>query len=520
MSFIDIDIPFDEAENYFKPNNREKLNKLFYKDRNYDKLLQDTTYFLIGEKGSGKTTYCAYFCNNTVANIKSKRYPISVDDYNKIIQMKKEGKLNYTHYVTLWKAILLTKLLATIEDSEIGIFNSGALAKIKNTLKYYNFTKITMDTFSPVSFMDNIKFSSGVNGELVSDTAKVGGTLSEETISQCTVQKHIYEDSWQKFINEVADDLEKLRLKNHHYLFIDGIDTRPQDIPYDEYKECICPLVRAVYDLNNDILSHIKDRKKGRLQIILLTRLDIFLNAGLSNAGSKIADNSAFLNWSMTNEKDYTKSELYSLVNNMLKAGSSTEDNPSWNKYFSFNINRGNRTFDSFVYFLRLTTSKPRDFVKLLKIVKEQCLSSSIENPNPSIIESDLFQRAYSTYFVDTFRTALGFYYSEKEIKMLFDFIKSFKASRFTYEKFEEIWNSFADNAALQKSFGNSYDLLELIFNFNLIAVLEDDAYYRWKYRECTIANYDYSLEKNTLKADTKFVFNWAAEKEFGLYLK
>ena len=43
MNFVDIDIPFDEAENYFKANNREKLNRLFYKDRNFDKLTLDTT---------------------------------------------------------------------------------------------------------------------------------------------------------------------------------------------------------------------------------------------------------------------------------------------------------------------------------------------------------------------------------------------------------------------------------------------------------------------------------------------
>ena len=49
MNFVDIDIPFDEAENYFKANNREKLNRLFYKDRNFDKLTLDTTYYLIGE---------------------------------------------------------------------------------------------------------------------------------------------------------------------------------------------------------------------------------------------------------------------------------------------------------------------------------------------------------------------------------------------------------------------------------------------------------------------------------------
>ena len=520
MNFVDLEIPFDEAENYFKPNNKAKLNKLFYKDRNYEKLLEDTTYYLIGEKGSGKTTYCAYFCNNTFANIRSKRYAIGVDDYNKIIQMKKEGKLNYTHYLTLWKAILLTKLLATIDDDELSFFNGGALEKIRSTLKEYNFTKITMDTFSPVSMMDNAKFSSEINGELSTTKAKTGGKLSEEAATQYTVQKQVYEDNWQRFINQIAADLEKLRLKNHHYLFIDGIDTRPQDITYDEYKECIYPLVRAVYDINCDILSKVKERNKGRLQIILLTRLDIFLNAGLSNAGSKICDNSAFLNWSMSSEAEYRNTALFALVNNMIQSGNPGCEPVSWESYFNYKISRGSREFSSFPYFLRLSTSKPRDFVKLLKIAKEQCLSGNKKNPDSKIIGSDLFQRAYSTYYADSLRTALGFYYSEKQIKLFFDFIKSIKRCKFTYEQYEKAWDAFSDKDALQKNFGDSFALLELMFNFNLIALKEDDAYYRWKYRECSIANYDYGIEKSALEKESKFVFHWAAEKEFGLYLR
>lgn len=265
MNFTDLQIPFDEAENYFKPNNKEKLNRLFYKDRNYNKLLNDTTYFLIGEKGSGKTTYCAYFCNNNVNNTRSRRYPISVDDYNKIIQMKKDGKLNYTHYVTLWKAILLIKLLSTIEEDEVSFRGVSAMRSIKKTLDAFNFTKITMDTFSPVSFMDNIKFSMQGGFEASDNNAKFNSGTNATSENQTSMQKHVYEDNWQKFINIIASELERLRLKKNHYLFVDGIDTRPTDISYAEYTECIYPLVRAVYDLNNDILSHVKDRAKGRL---------------------------------------------------------------------------------------------------------------------------------------------------------------------------------------------------------------------------------------------------------------
>ena len=280
-------------------------------------------------------------------------------------------------------------------------------------------------------------------------------------------------------------------------MFIDGIDTRPSDIPYEEYKECVYPLVRAVYDLNSDLLSRIKDRNKGRLQIVLLTRLDIFLNAGLSNAGSKISDNSAFLNWSFISEKDYPKTDLFSLVNNMLNSASKdNKEQSAWDNYFGFKIKRGQKDFDSFVYFLRLTTSKPRDFVKLLKIAKEQCQADYIENPTAEIIESDLFQRAYSTYFAESLRTALGFYYDREQIKLLFDFIKFIKLRRFTYQQYQNAWINFYEKNALEEIFGNEFEVLELLFNFNLVAVIEDDSYYRWKYRECTIANYDYSLQK------------------------
>ena len=127
--------------------------------------------------------------------------------------MKKDGKLNYTHYVTLWKAILLTKLLATIKDSEIGFFNGHIIGNIRSLLNSYNFTKITMDSFSPVSFMDNIKFASGVSGKIGNDLATTEGNLSTETITQKTVEQYVYEDNWLAFINRIADELSRLRLK-------------------------------------------------------------------------------------------------------------------------------------------------------------------------------------------------------------------------------------------------------------------------------------------------------------------
>ena len=88
--------------------------------------------------------------------------------------------------------------------------------------------------------------------------------------------------------------LSKLKLKNDHILFIDGIDIRPPQILFDEYQECVKGLANAVWSLNNDIFPSIKG-SKGRIRIVLLIRPDIFESLGLQNQNTKIQDNSVFL---------------------------------------------------------------------------------------------------------------------------------------------------------------------------------------------------------------------------------
>lgn len=84
MNYTDIDFPYDEADNYLTSNNKSIFNRFFYKGDIFETLKKDTTYYLISDKGSGKTAYSVYYCNNIVeGNIHSKIYQLSVDDYNK-----------------------------------------------------------------------------------------------------------------------------------------------------------------------------------------------------------------------------------------------------------------------------------------------------------------------------------------------------------------------------------------------------------------------------------------------------
>lgn len=518
MDFIDVELPYDEAENYFQSSNKQKLNSFFYKGAVFEKLKEETTYFLIGEKGSGKTAYSAYFCNNIVQNTISKRYCITVDDYNKLIEMKKDKKLEYTHFTTLWKATLLVKLFASIDKKEVAFFGSKSYERIQNILEEYNFTKITMDSFSPLSMMDNAKFNKEIGGKLTGEHYELNGKKQDLIEFGTTYESSVYYDNWVKFINNISIELQKFKLKNSHYLFVDGIDVRPPEIDYNSYKECVFPLVRAVYELNSELFARIKDRKKGRLQVILLTRLDIFLEAGLGNPGSKIQDNSAFIEWNITNENNYTTSNIFKVVNSIL---SQRDSNISWKDFFNYNIFRGKHdNYPSFVYFMRLTTGKPRDYIKALKIIQDCCRSQNKENPDARIIECDYFQRSYSTYFVDSVRTALSFYYNNEEIDILFNFLKTIKKNKIKITEFRQKNEQYKNHKRLSDTFGDSNSILELLFCYNMIGISESNGVYRWKHKETTIANYNFRLQPEFLDDKTKIIFNWALEKEFGMYLE
>lgn len=516
MKYVDIDFPYDEAENYLQSVNKEKMNHFFYKGDVYDKLKKTTTYYLVGDKGSGKTAYSAYYCNNQIeGNIKSKYFQISVDDYNKIIQMKADGKLDYTHYVTLWKAIILIKICSSLDSNEISLWGKKGYNRITELLKRYKFTEFTLDSFSPVSFMDSMEFSQDVGVNFEKSGVNPKANQSKRKSNQVTVQKSIYYDNWVAFINEITEEISKLRLTNTHYLFIDGIDSRPSDIEFDAYSSCVYPLIRAVYEVNTTIFSKIKDRNKGRLQIILLTRLDIFLQAGLSNPGSKLQDNCAYIDWN-TSEDYYENSKIYNVVNNMI---SQQKDNANWKSYFNFSIKRGEQSFDSFIYFLRLTTGKPRDFVRALRIIQELCKQSGTE-PNASVIENDEFQKAYSMYFIDKIRTALNFTYKKEEIDVLFSFLRTIGKKSIKKSELKILYDNYSNKVNLDRSFNDFYGMVRVLFDNDMICINEGSGIYRWKYKETSIAAYDYTLPIESLPDNTKIVFNWALEKGFSMYLK
>ena len=52
--------PFNDAHNYKNRAQKEFFNRVFLRTSALDEILGPSVYFLMGEKGSGKTAYAVY----------------------------------------------------------------------------------------------------------------------------------------------------------------------------------------------------------------------------------------------------------------------------------------------------------------------------------------------------------------------------------------------------------------------------------------------------------------------------
>ena len=65
---FEIIFGFSDAENYRRRENKELFNKFFVRTTDLDILCERNVFFLVGDKGTGKTAYAVYLANTEYKN--------------------------------------------------------------------------------------------------------------------------------------------------------------------------------------------------------------------------------------------------------------------------------------------------------------------------------------------------------------------------------------------------------------------------------------------------------------------
>lgn len=491
----DLNLGFSDAQNYTQRGNKKMLSEVFVKNEYLEELLKPSKFYLIGEKGTGKTAYAAYLSNFETEEQKSCLKFISGTDYEKFYELKKGHQLDISGYVDIWKTILLLLLAKSIKDSDkvVSVFNKNKLPQLVQAIdEYYN------NAFSPeINSALKITDKSELAAKLVSKFVEAEADKSTTAeFNETRFQMNLY------YISKKFEDcLGGLKLKKNITLFIDGIDVRPAQIPYEEYLQCIRGLANACWTLDSDIFSNTRDTK-GHLKIVLLLRPDIFNSLNLQNATNKLADNSVYLDW-RTTYNDYQTSNLYKMAQKLLQYNQREIVPDIWEYYFDWRLqsSSGTRDYDTaFMEFLKISLSRPRDIQYILsliqKIMKERGCNSD-DKFSIKIYQSDRFQNDYSEYFLGSLKDQLSFYYSEEDFKHFRKFFDFFSEAQFSYDTYKERYDDFVEyilnNAKDIPPFvEDPIKFLQLLYDCNIITAIErlgGNVYFHFSYREKSLTN-------------------------------
>lgn len=501
ISVPQLQLGYRDAENYKRRENKQLFNKIFIRTSELDQLCEPNTFFLVGEKGAGKTAYAVYLGNNSYRNNATSLRYIRETDYQKFVELKRARHLTLSDYTNIWKVIIYLLLAEQTSKGEAKNPLWVQFVKFRNL-------KSAIDAYYKNAFAPEIIYAiqfaeeSEIAAQLLSKYTNVGGK-EKESIS---FTRNQFQTNLFYIQRKFEDALRSVKLTKNHLLFIDGIDIRPGSIPFDEYSECIKGLANAVWSVNNDFFSGIKD-SRGRMRVVLLLRPDIFNSLGLQNQNSKLRDNSVVLNW-LTTYTEYRTSALFQMADRLL-AFQQLEQSPvgeAWEYYFPFDapsVTSNQVRPSSFISFLRYSLYRPRDILAMLAILKENFIEQR-RAPNSVFKVTDftnpMFTRKYSDYLLGEVKDHLSFYYPAQDWE---NFVKFFQCLNgrwfFSYEEYLSSYREFIAfldrNRENVPAFASTPDVfLQFLFDLNVLCYLaeselHDERFYGWCFRERTATN-------------------------------
>ena len=491
---------FPDAENYKRRETKELFNSLFIKNDYLEQLCKPEISFLIGDKGTGKTAYSLYLSNNNYKNNFAFSKFIRETDYQKFITLKKEKNLELSDYTNIWKVILLLLLSEEIYEKEPNINLQKYFGKFKylhDVIDEYYYSAFEPEIIQAMQFITE----SNISAEILSKHAKLAGEDKEILkFDKNRFQMNLFFIE-KKFKNAISS----IKLKNNHILFIDGIDIRPDTVPFEDYLECIKGLANAIWHLNNDFFPKIKD-SKGRARVVLLVRPDIFESLGLQNLNTKIRSNSVLLNW-VTEYNEYKKSKLFLLIDKLLSSqqNDTYKIGESWQKYFPYNAPKTERLkhvdYTSFVEFLRFSYYRPRDIITMLDFLKENV--SNIPNKK-SFTKKDFdhskFRSYYSHYVLGEIKDQLLFYYQLEEYELFLKFFEFLNGRpAFNYDEYLEIFSQFisyieSTSKNKPKFTATANEFLQFLYDLNIICYIDSSKdgsskFFHWCFKDKSYSN-------------------------------
>ncbi len=490
---IELFEPSNDAIDYDTKEKRERFLQTYNVTDYLSRLKESNCYYIIGEKGSGKTALALYSKLDRPNNSASELLSISATQYKKFIRLKKNKKLDYSDYASIWRTTLCMLISQQIvKNSKKWIHRiTGKFRKIEEAINSYDKNSMLPEIETAIELTTGLRANAGLESPK-GFKAGVEADLSEKENS-AQIRFHLLET--EKYLKNGLSDI---KLENDFVLFIDGLDTRPTDIDKYEFHECIQGLIEAAWQLNIEYFQKLKDTS-GKMRICVLIRPDIFDSLDISNSNSRVNDNSVVLRWETTTD-DYKRSPIFRTLDKYFTAQNSKDENYGWNHYFPYNMPDGKN--DAFYYLLNHSFIRPRDFYTAIKFLIQ--FYKSNRNGAMVFARNDFtrneFSRNYSDYLLAEVKNYANYYMSNKDFSEYINYFQFLSGQKeFNYDEYETAFSKYyiyAKKSGIENTeyLENKDKFLQLLFDVNIVGYYEEPKdgskpFFHWAYRERTLSN-------------------------------
>ena len=359
-------IDFGEIDGYGDPN----LEKYFLDNGYWDKIINDKTFFVVGKKGTGKSSIYqmiekeAYNNGCIVVNKDFGEFP-----FEKLLRLQDDNFAKPNQYQTIWKNVIFNLFIQAISK----------LPDEKNT--YYNEIK----TYNDMYLGNAVE----LHKDIISKTTKKEGSLLFHGlgagVAKETGSTYKYNDENITAVNTSLSDLivnyfMTVDTERKIIIQFDRLDdnyNQYQDL--EEYYQAIISLFKVVYTFNQLLRS----KSIFNAKVVLYIRSDIMKAMASRDAESARWDDFRMdLYWGVNNIREIYQSDLYKMVEKRIKASCAELADKSFKDifYVPYSVNYGERRRDLFKSLVLQTLFRPRDLINLLKTLQKEINKSKIFN--------------------------------------------------------------------------------------------------------------------------------------------
>lgn len=463
--------------------------------RGIDSILTNDTYYLIGNKGTGKTALLLYIGNKLREQDKESicstiLFKTEYDNSDRVrieslkkqifqtLDLTEDNKQDLCSYISIWKLTLYVKIIIDNKNNDYSIF--------LNNINWKSFEELVnrMSDIADIRASDELKLINDIPQNITIDVGKDRWNIaiSEERVPFPQRGDSIELVNFDKamiYVDKLFSSLTRTTIP--YCMCIDELETSASSNNYVRDLHMIYDWMEVVWQFN----STIKKCNYDKMKIILSVRQEIIRAVERMFVGNEVNKKRLSygqrVEWKFIQEKAGIHTPLIQIMLKKIMISSEEDREKKYDEVLTkwFPPVIGDENICDFIY--DRTWGKPRDVVRFLYLAIENAQNQEIFDKNLLI---SILQE-YSSDSRTEIEEEMSAIYSNEEIGDLINSVDNFKES-FSSEEYEAY---VAERFSTSKILENTQSALKILYLYGVIGCQNDKIEkVNWAYKGDTFA--------------------------------